>query len=109
VLKPGEIGLFNAGIVHGSGVNLTDERRIIVLVEMMPTHTEARAHRDSAMLVRGVDTYRHVDIDPSPKSEFGPEELAAWRVATKQTGKNVFAGSPLPPSEVYGGREPGRP
>jgi ectoine hydroxylase-related dioxygenase (phytanoyl-CoA dioxygenase family) len=103
VLKPGEIGLFDAGIIHSSGVNLSDERRLIVLVEMIPTHTEVRAHRDSAMLVRGVDTYGHVDIDPSPKTEFGQEELAAWRNATKKTGKNVFAGSPLAPTEVYGG------
>lgn len=108
VLKPGEIGLFNAGIIHSSGVNESNERRIIVLVEMMPTHTEVRAHRDSAMLVRGTDTYRHVDVDPAPKVEFGPEELAAWRFATKKTGKNVFAGSPIAPTEVYGGQEPSR-
>ena len=108
VLKPGEIGLFNAGIIHGSGVNLSDERRLIVLVEMMPTHTEARAHRDSAMLVRGIDTHGHVDIDPSPKAEFGPEELAAWRSATTKTGKNVFAGSPLAPTEIYGGQASSR-
>ena len=101
-------GLFNAGIIHGSGVNLSDERRLILLVEMMPTHTEVRAHRDSAMLVRGVDTYGHVDIDPSPKTEFGAEELAAWRNATRKTGKNVFAGSPLAPTEVYGGQASNR-
>lgn len=108
VLKPGEIGLFNAGIIHSSGVNLSDERRLILLVEMMPTHTEVRAHRDSGMLVRGVDTYGHVDVDPSPKTEFGPAELAAWRNTTKKTGKNIFAGSPLPPTEVYGGVDPNR-
>lgn len=105
VLKAGEIGLFNAEIIHSSGINVSNERRLILLVEMMPTHTEVRAHRDTAMLVRGVDTYGHVDIDPSPKVEFGPEELAAWRNTTKKTGKNVFANSPLKPTEVYGGEE----
>ena len=103
VLKPGEIGLFNAGIIHGSNINRAKDRRVILLVEMMPTHTEVRAHRDSAMLVRGVDTYNNVDIDPSPKIEFGPEELAAWRNTTQKTGKNVFANSPLKPTGVYGG------
>ncbi len=102
-LKAGEIGLFNAGIIHSSPVNVAKERRIIVLVEMMPTHTEIRAHRDSAMLVRGVDNFRNVDVDPAPKVEFGTEELAAWRNATGKTGKNVFEGSPLAPTEVYGG------
>lgn len=108
VLKAGEIGLFNAGIIHSSGINTSNERRLVLLVEMMPTHTEVRAHRDSAMLVRGVDTYGHVDIDPSPKVEFGDAELAAWRNTTKKTGKNVFANSPLPPTEVYGGEEANR-
>jgi non-heme Fe2+,alpha-ketoglutarate-dependent halogenase len=103
-LKAGEISLFNASVIHSSPVNSTDERRLVLLVEMMPTHTEIRAHRDSAMLVRGVDEYHHVNFDPSPKVEFGPEELAAWRNATKETGKNVFAGSPLTPSDVYGGQ-----
>ena len=108
VLKAGEIGLFNAEIIHSSGINTSDERRLVLLVEMMPTRTEIRAHRDTAMLVRGVDTYSHVDIDPSPKVEFGETELAAWRNTTKKTGKNVFANSPLAPSEVYGGKEAGR-
>jgi non-heme Fe2+,alpha-ketoglutarate-dependent halogenase len=108
VLRPGEIGLFNAGIIHSSGINHSGERRLIVLVEMMPTHTEVRAHRDSAMLVRGEDRYRNVDVDSCPHTEFGPRELAAWHNTTKKTGKNVFAHSPLPPSEVYGGPEPTR-
>jgi len=101
--KAGEIGLFYSEIIHGSQINTSDERRIMLLVEMMPTHVEARAHRDTGVLVRGVDEYHNVDVDSSPKVEFGPEELAAWQNATRKTGKNVFADSPLPPSEVYGG------
>ena len=103
-LKAGEIGLFNAGIIHGSPINSSGERRIVVLVEMIPAHTEVRAHRDSAMLVRGVDTFHNVDVDPAPSQEFGPEERAAWRRATKKVGKNIFEGSPLPPTTVYGGQ-----
>jgi len=47
-----------------------------------------------------------VDVDPSPTVEFGPNERAAWQNATRKTGKNVFVDSPLPPTEVYGGRIP---
>jgi ectoine hydroxylase-related dioxygenase (phytanoyl-CoA dioxygenase family) len=108
VLRPGEIGLFNAEIIHSSPVNRTNERRIVLLVEMMPTHTQARAHRDTGMLVRGVDEFQNVDLDPSPKIEFGAAELAAWRNTTRKTGKNVFDGSPLAPTEVYGGPAAGR-
>ncbi len=108
VLQPGEIGLFNAEIIHSSPVNRASERRIVLLVEMMPTHTQARAHRDTGMLVRGVDEFHNVDVDPSPKIEFGEAELAAWRKTTRKTGKNVFADSPLAPTEVYGGPQAGR-
>ena len=100
-LKAGEIGMFNAQIIHGSGVNTAMDRRIILLVEMMPTHVDIRAHRDSGMLVRGVDTYGRVDIDPSPLEEFGPNELAAWRNTSRKTGQNVFANSPLQPNGIY--------
>lgn len=102
-LKPGEIGLFHSEVVHGSQVNSTDQRRIVLLVEMMPTCVEVRANRDTGLLVRGVDKFGNVDHDPAPRVEFGPDELAAWRNATRKTGKNVFAGSPLAPTEVYGG------
>ena len=103
-LAPGEIGLFDAGIIHGSPVNRSNERRIVLLVEMMPTAVEPRAHRDSAMLVRGADHYERVNIDPPAREELGPAELEAWRLATGRTGKNVFNGSPIAPTDVYGGR-----
>lgn len=102
-LKAGEIGLFYSEIIHGSQVNTSNERRILLLVEMMPTHVQARAHRDTGVLVRGVDEYKNVDSDPTPKLEFGEAELAAWQHATQKTGKNVFDRSPLAPTEVYGG------
>jgi non-haem Fe2+, alpha-ketoglutarate-dependent halogenase len=105
-LKPGEIGLFCSEIIHGSRANTGNDRRIMLLVEMMPTHVEARAHRDTGVLVRGTDEYGNVDIDPSPTVEFGPDELMAWQNATRKTGKNVFDGSPLPKTEVYGGDVP---
>ena len=73
---------------------------------MMPTHVDARAHCDTSVLVYGIDTFGHVDIDCSPEVEFGPDKLAAWKKAIRKTGKNFFADSPLPLTEVYGGTVP---
>jgi len=106
VLRPGEMGLFNAGIIHGSPANVSGERRLMLVVEMMPTAVVPRVHRDSAMLVRGEDRFRRVNVDPPAMTEFGTVEQAAWRKATAQTGRNIFDGSPLPPSDVYGGFAP---
>ena len=104
VLRPGEIGLFSADIIHGSGTNDSGERRLLLLVEMMPACVEQRAHRDSAMLVRGVDNYRNYDHEPPARAEFGPDELAAWQNVVSKRAKNVFRGSSLPLSEAYGGK-----
>ena len=82
-LELGGIGSFNSEIIYGSRVNLGDDRRIMLLVEMMPTHVEARARCDTRVLVRGIDTFGHVDIGCSPEVEFGPDELAAWKKATR--------------------------
>jgi non-haem Fe2+, alpha-ketoglutarate-dependent halogenase len=101
-LKPGEIGLFNAACIHGSQANISGERRIMLLVEMMPTCVEQRLHRDSATLVRGVDKYRNYDDERRPVEEFGPEELAAWHALAQKRAKNVFQSSSLPVSEAYG-------
>ncbi len=105
VLKPGEIGLFNSGVIHGSQVNTGDDRRILLLVEMMPTRARSHRQRETAMLVRGADAHGNHDADRSPKVEYGADEQAAWLAATKKRGKNIFAGSGLPVSETYGGGE----
>jgi hypothetical protein len=107
VLRPGEIGLFNAASVHGSRANVSGERRLLLLVEMMPTCVEQRMHRDSAMLVRGVDNFHNYDEEPQPRVEFGPEEIAAWQRVVQKRARNVFAGSALAVSEAYGGKSAG--
>jgi hypothetical protein len=102
-LRPGEIGLFNSGIIHGSGVNSGDDRRLMILVEMMPTHARSHRLRESAMLVRGTDTYDNHDLDRPAEADFGPEERAAWVAAMESRGKNIFTDSDLSVSEAYGG------
>jgi hypothetical protein len=103
-LQPGEIGLFNYAIVHGSRANISADRRLMLLVEMMPTCVEERAFRDSAMLVRGVDRFRNYDSEPRPKVEFGPDEIGAWQSVVEKRARNVFVGSKLAVSEAYGGK-----
>jgi ectoine hydroxylase-related dioxygenase (phytanoyl-CoA dioxygenase family) len=102
-LRPGEIGLFNSSIIHGSGINSGGDRRLMLLVEMMPTHARSSRHRESAMLVRGTDLHRNHDADRPAKTDFGTAEQAAWLAATENRGKNIFANSDLPVSAAYGG------
>ncbi len=105
-LKPGEMAIINNAIVHCSGSNTSTDRRIMLLVEMMATHARHVNMRDSAILVRGVDTYHNFDIDPRPDAEFSPTAQANWKRAIDRRAKIIFAGSHLAPSEAYGGTRP---
>ncbi|HLI13849.1 MAG TPA: phytanoyl-CoA dioxygenase family protein [Alphaproteobacteria bacterium] len=105
-LRPGEMALINNTIVHCSGPNTSRDRRIMVLVEMVPTNARHDGFRDSAMLVRGVDTYHNFDEDPRPQEEFSPEAQAAWKRVIDVRAKLIFGNSRLAPSEAYGGVRP---
>ena len=78
-LRAGEAALFNNAICHASGPNLSDDTRIIFIIEMIPTHAYQHEPRESAMLVRGLDAHHNFDVDPRPESEMSPAALDAWR------------------------------
>lgn len=106
-LKPGEIGLFNHSVIHGSRPNVSDQRRLMLLVEMMPTHTVMQhGLREAAMLVRGVDEHHHFEDVPRPDAEFSPTAVANWQRIVQIRAKRMHHGSNLAPSEAYGGTRP---
>jgi len=105
-LRPGEMALINNAIVHSSAPNRARDRRMMVLVEMMPTQAVLEGSRDSALLVRGVDEFHHFDADPRPEAEFSPAAQAAWKRVIDIRAKVIFSGSELSPSVAYGGTRP---
>ena len=55
----------------------SDDRRIGFAIRFVPTHVrQVVGRRDSAMLVRGVDAYRHFESEPRPSADFEPAQLA---------------------------------
>ncbi len=106
-LRPGEMALINTRVVHCSGPNNGLDRRIMLLVEMMPAHAwYPGEQRESAILVRGEDRHRHFDEDPRPDAEFSPRARAAWEASIARRAKTIFRNSRLVPSEAYGGTRP---
>lgn len=70
-LQPGEFSLHNTLVVHQSGPNKGNDRRIGIGISYIPTsvrHTGSMRH--TAHLVRGVDRYGHFDLDPAPAADF---------------------------------------
>ena len=103
-LHPGEMVLFHNSLVHGSAVNHGPDRRILLLIEMVPTWAAMDKFRESAMLVRGTDTFGNFDDEPRPDAEFSDMALANWKRVVDARAKRLFADSKLAPSEAYGGQ-----
>ena len=108
-LDLGEIALFNNAIIHSSRPNFGQDRRIIFLLEMVPTTAYQESPRESATLVRGEDAFGHFDVDPRPQKEMGQDELAAWHRAVEIQASVLFRGAQRPTRALHGmtsGRPP---
>jgi len=93
-LQPGEMSLHHVMLVHGSEPNTSDRRRIGFAIRYVPTYVRQTAGpRDSAMLVRGVDTYHHFDPEPRPKVDFGDAERAVHQRITEDAVKILYRGT----------------
>ena len=96
-LKAGQATIFHPMIIHGSEPNRSKERRIGIIVEYCPTETKRIGSRDSAMLVRGVDTYGNFEVDPVPQVEYGPEEVKSYFRKIEIRTRESYKGSRIVP------------
>lgn len=74
-LRPGEMSFHHARIIHGSGPNQSNHRRIGYSLRFIPTSVGRTGPRDSAMLVRGVDNYENFDLEPAPRADYEPASV----------------------------------
>jgi len=73
VLRPGEMSLHHVRLIHGSEPNPSNKRRIGFAIRYLPTHVrQVVGTHDSAMLVRGVDTYHNFEPERQPDADFSP-------------------------------------
>lgn len=92
-LEAGEISLHHVKLVHGSEPNRTGDRRIGLAVRYIPPYVRQLKVRDSAMLVRGVDTFCHHDPEPSPQADLDAAALAAHADAVSRQVKALYSGT----------------
>jgi non-heme Fe2+,alpha-ketoglutarate-dependent halogenase len=93
VLEPGEFSLHHVRIIHGSEPNNADWPRIGFTIRYVPTYVKQIGGRDSAMLVRGIDTFHNFDPEPAPRSDFHPDAVAFHDAMLDRTTKILFAGA----------------
>jgi len=102
-LRPGEMAMFDNSLVHGSAGNFGPDRRFLLLVEMLPTWAKPPRIRQSAMLMRGEDTFGNFDDEPRPDGEWSEQAVGNWTAVTTKRASLIFADSKIGPSVAYGG------
>ena len=100
-LKKGEMALFNANCIHGSEPNQSSDRRIMMLIDYVPSYAFQESGKGAAQLVRGVDTFGHFASDPVPKDDFSRETVTAWKEAITSYSENVYTGKDRGPIEEH--------
>lgn len=85
-LSAGEMSLHHVNIAHGSPANTSDQPRIGFAIRYVAPHVRQAADgTDSALLVRGVDRYRHFRTDKRPRRDYDPDCLA-WQMSARTAG-----------------------
>ena len=93
-LNAGEMSLHNYCAAHGSGPNLSGDRRIGVSMHFMPPQTkQVVGSWDCAALVRGEDRYGNFERTPVPARDFDPDVVAFHARASKAMRDVLYAGA----------------
>jgi hypothetical protein len=93
-LSPGQASLHHVLLFHGSAPNRSDDRRIGLAIRYVPTYVrQAVGAKDSATLVRGLDTYRHFADEPRPRRDLDPECVAFHGAATEAQAAVLYRGT----------------
>ncbi len=97
VLQPGEMSLHHVLIVHGSEPNNAKLPRVGFAIRYVPTYVrQVSGEKDSATLVRGVDTYNNFELETPPESDLHPDAVARHKeIMDRQLGI-LYAGAAQP-------------
>ena len=93
-LRSGQMSLHNYCLAHGSGPNLSSDRRIGVSMHFMPPTTkQVVGSWDCAALVRGEDRYGYFERTPVPARDFDPAAVAFHARASSAMREVLYAGA----------------
>ncbi len=95
-LRAGQASFHHGRLLHGSGPNGSDERRIGFAINYIAPHVhQTVAKEDFAMLVRGEDRYGHFEQVPPPQADLAPEALAWHARILAAQNEVLYDGAPL--------------
>ena len=93
ILKAGEISLHHPLIVHGSGLNLSDDRRIgFVIQSYIGPEVSQVIGKMYVQKARGEDRYNHHKYSKTPLKLLGKNEIISQNKANKELSKIFYRG-----------------
>lgn len=93
-LAPGEFSLHDVNLLHRSGPNRADHRRVGFGISYIPARVRCTAPvRLTAALVRGSDRFGHFDPEPVPAADYHPDAVAFHKqtIARYVAARNAMA------------------
>ncbi|WP_299350737.1 phytanoyl-CoA dioxygenase family protein [uncultured Shimia sp.] len=100
-LHPGQMSLHHGLTVHGSGPNVSDDRRIAAVIRYLtPEVVQEHGGGDFAIPVRGTDTKGNFTHYPPASEWFSTEALALYERIREHQNKVIMAGTNK--ASVYG-------
>ncbi|HEY6132780.1 MAG TPA: phytanoyl-CoA dioxygenase family protein [Rubrivivax sp.] len=97
ILAPGEMSLHHVLIYHGSEPNRATHRRVGFAVRYISAGVyQTSGVRESATLVRGVDTHQHFDHELPPEADMHPDAVARHAQIVDRQLKLLYAGAAQP-------------
>ena len=94
VLKAGEISLHHPLIVHGSGLNNSDDRRIgFVIQSYIGTNVNQVIGKMYVQKARGEDKHNYHEYSKIPSTLMGKNEIISQNKANKELSKIFYNGS----------------
>lgn len=103
-LEPGEMSLHHVKLIHGSNANSSPERRIGFAIRYIPAYVrQVVGEKDSAVLVRGVDSEGNFEHEAPPERDLDPAALERQAAIMKRQEAILFRGTDRAPHRGEGG------
>ncbi len=94
ILKAGQISLHHPMIVHGSGLNYSNDRRIgFVIQSYIGTNVNQVIGKMFVQKARGKDEYKYHEYSKVPLELMGKKEIISQNKANKELSKIFYSGS----------------
>ena len=84
-LRPGQLSVHHPWVVHGSGHNVSNQRRVgFAIQSYIGPEVEQQLGKTYAQLARGHDDYNHHFLVPRASGSMVPKEVTLWHAANEE-------------------------